>query len=315
MNIVITDYGFPSVSKEEQIITAQGHQLFAYRNFEEALASGRLHDADALMVQWAPITRAVIHSLRQCKVIVRYGIGVDNVDLAAAKDHNISVCNVPDYCIDEVADHAFALAMALHRQLPQTDAAVRAGTWKITPPARVRACRETLFVALGFGRIAQATLARAKAFGFKVAAFDPYIMEEMMMKAGVMKLTLQDALAQADIVSLHAPLTEETRHVINEHSIGTMKPSVIVVNTSRGKLIDTIAAANALCAGKLGGIGLDVFEEEPLPEQHPLRTSPNTLLTSHTAWYSESSIPLLQKLAAEEVVRGLRGEALRNRVV
>jgi D-3-phosphoglycerate dehydrogenase len=237
---------------------------------------------------------------------------VDNVDLAAAGERGIPVCNVPDYCLDEVADHTLALALALSRQLPQTDAAVRGGTWKITPSAPAPALRGRVFATAGFGRIARAVLARAAAFGCTTAAYDPFVPAEAFAAAGVRALTADELFANAGILSLHLPLGESTRHFVNARTLALLRPDAILVNTARGALIDTGALAAALDAGTLAGAGLDVFEQEPLPADHPLRRSRNTLLTSHTAWYSTASIPALQQRAAETAALAVRGLPLRH---
>lgn len=311
--VVITDYGFKNIDQEISILNEAGFEVVPAQCKTEEEVIKASAGADALLVQWAPVSPAVIDSLAKCKVIVRYGIGVDNVSLDAAAQKNIAVCNVPQYCINEVADHSMALALSLARQLTATRKQM--GTvWKITPPAPMPAFRQMLFVTAGLGRIAREVMKRAAAFGFTLAAYDPYIDAKTMKSLGVTKLNLNEALANADILSLHLPLNEETRHLVNESSLQTMKQHAILVNTSRGGLIDTYALAAALEKGVIGGAGLDVFETEPLPADHPLRTCPNTELTSHTAWFSEASVPALQKLAAEEIVRGLTGKALHNRV-
>jgi D-3-phosphoglycerate dehydrogenase / 2-oxoglutarate reductase len=271
-------------------------------------------DADALLVQWAPINEEVIAGLKQCKVIVRYGIGYDNVDLKAAAKRGIPVCNVPDYCIDEVADHSLALALALARQVPQIDSSVRAGTWKIIPPSPFPSFRETVFATAGFGRIARAVLDRAKPFGFQLAAYDPFVDSSVFSAAGIRSLNKIELMRQAGILSPHLPLNSETNHFLEKNELASLRPQAVVINTARGGLIDSIALAEALSARKIAGAGLDVFETEPLPPDHPLRTAPNILLTSHTAWYSGRSIPVLQRKAAEEGVRGLRAEPLLNLV-
>jgi D-3-phosphoglycerate dehydrogenase len=282
------------------------------RTEEDVIKAAR--GSDALLVQWAPITAPVIETLDRCKVIVRYGIGVDNVDVAAALSRGIPVCNVPDYCIDEVADHTIALVLALARQLPQVDARVRAGVWRIVPDNRMPALREMTFGTLGLGRVARAVLDRARAFGFRVVAADPYVPSAKSGAAPVDLVTIDDLVRSCDIVSLHAPLTPATRLIFDEARIAAMKPGAILVNTGRGGLVDLGALARCLSFGHLGGAGIDVYEEEPLPMEHPIRQSPNTILTSHIAWFSESSVPRLQQMAAEEVARALRGESLSNPV-
>ena len=314
MKVFITDYGFSDINQEREIIHSAGHDLLAGQCKSPEAVLSAAADADALLVQWAPITAAVINGLKQCRVIVRYGIGVDNVDLAAAKARGIPVCNVPDYCIDEVADHALAMALSLARQLPQIDCSVRGGTWKITPDRSMPALSAMTFATAGFGRIARAVLARASAFGCQLAAYDPYVKPEVFAANGVTQLTLEELLAQADVLSLHLPLTSQTKYLINASTLAKLKPTGIIVNTARGGLIDTVALAEALQSGVIAGAGLDVFEPEPLPDQHPLRHCGNAILTSHVGWFSDQSVPKLQRMAAEEVVRALRGEGLKNQV-
>jgi D-3-phosphoglycerate dehydrogenase len=314
LRAVITDHGFPNLRHEEAVLNDAGVELVVAqcKTAEDVIAAAK--DADALLVQWAPVNAAVIATLARCKVIVRYGIGVDNVDLAAAKVKGIAVANVPDYGVHEVAEHAVSLALALARQLPQIDARTRAGTWKITPDRAMPSLSEMTFATAGFGRIARAAHTMMSGFGGPRIAYDPFVSKETMANEGVTKVELDELFTRADIVSLHLPLTPETRHFVNAARLASMKPTTVIVNTARGPLIDTVALAEALTAGTIAGAGIDVFEVEPLPADHPLRGAPRALLTSHVAWYSESSIPRLQKLAAEELVRGLRGEPLKNQV-
>ena len=311
MKIVITDSGFANINPEAATMASAGIELVSTqcKTVDDVIRA--VADADGILVQWAPITTAVIHSLSKCKVIVRYGIGVDNVDLAAARQKGIPVCNVPDYCIDEVADHTVALALAQARQLVQIDARTRGGVWKIHPDKPMPAFRDMIFATAGYGRIARAVLDRARAFGFQLAAYDPYVTPGL---DGVTSLQLDELFQKADVLSLHAPLSAETKHLVNAERLGQMKATAIVVNTARGALIDTVALSRALEQGTIAAAALDVFESEPLPQDHPLRNCSNALLTSHLAWFSESSVPKLQRLAAEEAVRGVRGEALKNQV-
>ncbi len=233
-------------------------------------------------------------------------------DLKAAGARGIPVCNVPDYCIAEVADHALALALSLARQIPQTDAAVRAGTWKILPPTPFPAFRTTTFATAGFGRIARAVLERARVFGFRLAAYDPFVPANAFADAGIQRLDLDALWRESGILSLHLPLTADTRHMVGETSLARMRSDSIVINTARGGLVDTRALARALAEKRIAGAGLDVFETEPLEPDHPLRQAPNAILTSHTAWYSAGSVPELQRKSAEAVVRAIRGEPLVN---
>ncbi|MEO6002442.1 MAG: C-terminal binding protein [Opitutus sp.] len=310
----ITDHGFPNLQQEEAVFKAAGIELIVVqaKTAEAVIAAAK--DADALLVQWAPINAGVIAALTRCNLIVRYGIGVDNVDLTAAKARGIPVCNVPDYGVNEVAEHAVSLALALARQLPQIDARLRSGTWKITPDRPMASLREMTFATAGFGRIARAAHAMMRGFNGNRIAYDPFVPAAAMAAEGVEKVEVDELFSRSDILSLHLPLTPTTQHFVNGARLAQMKPTTIVINTARGPLIDTVALSQALTSGTLGGAGLDVYEHEPLPTDHPIRTAPRALLTSHVAWYSESSIPRLQRLAAEEVVRGLRGEPLKNHV-
>ena len=312
MKIVITDHGFPSIEQEQRLFAAAGCELVVLQSKDPAVLRTACRDADALLVQWAPIDKDTIASLAHCKAIVRYGIGVDSVDLAAAGARGIPVCNIPDYCIDEVANHALALALGLARQVPQTDAAVRGGTWKIFPPSPFPAFRTTTFATVGFGRIARAVLERARVFGFKLAAYDPFVQPAAFAAAGVRQVDVSELWSEAGIVSLHLPLNAQTKHILGRSALAQMRSDAIVVNTARGGLIDTVALAEALHERKIAGAGLDVFEVEPLPNDHPLRLAPNLVLTSHTAWYSGGSVPELQRKCAEAVVRAIRGEPLVN---
>jgi D-3-phosphoglycerate dehydrogenase len=309
---VITDHGFPNLRHEESILGAAGIGLTVAQCKATAEVGAAARGADALLVQWAPVDAGVIAGLDQCKIIVRYGIGYDNVDIAAARARGIPVCNVPDYGVHEVAEHAVALALALARQLPQIDARLRRGTWKIVPDRPMPSLREMTFATAGFGRIARTAHAMMRGFDCKRIAYDPFVSKDVMAMEGVEKVELDDLFTRADLLSLHLPLTAETKHFVNATRLGAMKQTAIIVNTARGPLIDTAALARALHDGVVAGAGIDVYEQEPLPTEHPLRSAPGALLTSHVAWYSESSIPCLQRLAAEELVRGLRGEPLKN---
>lgn len=310
--IVITDHGFTNLDHERRIISAAGAELVVASCKSPEQVIDVAAEADVLIVQWAPINAAVLRSLKRCRAIVRYGIGVDNVDLATARELGIAVANVPDYCIDEVADHTVTLALALGRQLLATHQRLLGGQWKITPPATMPAFREMTFAVVGLGRIGRAVLHRAGGFGFRLVAHDPIQPAWMAAKSNAQPLALDETFKAADILCLHLPLTSETRHLVSAERLASMKRTAIIVNTSRGGLIDTVALASALEKGQVGGAGLDVFEQEPLPANHPLLSAPRTILTSHTAWFSEASVPRLQQLAAEEAVRAINDLPLLN---
>ena len=313
--VCITDYGFANLDSERRIIEAAGGELRTGQCKTPAEVLELCSEADVVIAQWAPLDAEVIAGLKHCKGLVRYGIGVDNIDLQAAAAAGIPVANIPDYCIDEVADHTLALALSLVRQLGSTDARVRGGEWSITPPSKsMPALRKMTFATAGFGRIARSVLARAAAFGCRPAAYDPFVPAEVFERAGVARLGVEELFAEADILSLNLPLTKDTRHFASAARLDLMKSHAVLVNTARGGLVDTHALAVALAKGRPFAAGLDVFEAEPLEHDHPLRNAPNALLTSHTAWFSADSVSELQRLAAEEAARRLRGEDFKNSV-
>ena len=314
MKVVVTDCNFESFAEEQAVCDRNGFDLTIHqcKTAEEVIAN--CADADALFVQYAPITEAVFASLTNCKMIVRYGIGVDTIDLEAAKKHGVAICNVPDYGIDEVADHAAALALTQARQIAYFDSAIRAGEWPASTPTPMLSLSDMTFTVLGAGRIGRATLDRMRAFGFKLAAYDPFVSAEDLAAIGVEKLELDAAIETADILSLHLPLIKETEHLLNADRFKAMKSSAIVINTSRGGLIDTRALAQALDNGDIAFAGIDVYETEPMESEHPLRNTKNAALTPHMAYYSAASIVRLQRYAAEEVERSLKGQALRCQV-
>lgn len=314
MKVVITDHVFNNVETEREILSTLDADCSIHncRTEDEVISAAK--DAEGILVTFAPITERVLNNLNSCKIIVRYGIGTDNIDLKTAKAKGIKVCNVPDYGIDEVADHAMALALALVRQLPWVEKQVKAGIWSTTTQNPILACKDMQFVTLGFGRIAKAVLDRAIAFGFQLAAYDPFVDQSVMINQGIIPLTFEEAVRNADIMSLHLPLNKATHHLICYDIMQKMKKNAIIINTSRGAIINTVELAQALNEGIISAAGIDVFEEEPLPDGHPLRTVENVILTSHIAWYSEASIHRLQQAAAEEIVRGLTNEPVKNLV-
>lgn len=312
-HIVVTDSGFPNHHQEEQILLQIGKVIKASWQNEDELLSA-VATADALLVQWAPITRKIIAGLENCRIIVRYGIGYDNIDLDAAAEKGIVVCNVPDYCVDEVADHTLALTLSALRQIPETDQSIRNGNWNIMLSRPVAPFSGQSFCLAGFGRIARGVAKRALGMGFKVKAYDPFVDPEFMKALKVDSLSSEELFLEADILSLHLPLQAATKHFVNAQQLGKMKPNALIVNTSRGGLIDSNALAKSLSEGQVWGAALDVFEEEPLPKTHALRVAPGVTLSSHVAWYSNQSIPVLQSKAAEEIYRFFSGESVKNRV-
>jgi len=299
--ILITDNDLGDSKLEttalEQALGAQVtvHQC---RTEDEVIARVVETSPDALIVQWAPITAAVMDAMPQCKIISRVGIGMDMIDLDAAAVRNIEVRNVPTYCIEEVATHAFASALALWRRIPTFDAEVRSGQWSaISHASQIKRLSQATVGIVGLGRIGRTIAQGFQAWGSTIIAYDPV--------ATTSNFTLVDfdrLVAEADIISLHAPLNEETRHMINERTIGLMRKKPIIVNTSRGPLIDEMALATGLENGQVGGAALDVFATEPLPDGSALRHLPNVILTPHAAWASMQALPDLRRLAAQNII-------------
>lgn len=304
--VVVTDHVFADLETERSVLDPLGVELVLAPAADEATLVDLAGGADGLLVCYAPVPRAVVEAAAAagCRVIARYGIGYDNVDVEAATDRGIVVTNVPDYCLDEVADQTFLLLLASARALVPAVDTVRGGGWGF--PREIHRLQGRRLALLGFGRIGRKVAERALAFGLEVVAYDPLVpaVDPPVQRAD----TLEEALAEADFVSLHAPLTPESRHLIRDETIALMRRSPVLVNTSRGGLVDLDAVVRGLDDGRLGGAGLDVTEPEPLPDGHPLRTHPKALVTAHMAFYSIEAERELQRRAAEEVARALRGE-------
>jgi D-3-phosphoglycerate dehydrogenase / 2-oxoglutarate reductase len=303
--VVITDSDLAS-HEDERVLREAGLTIVRLQVKTEAEAVAGLTEADpdALIVQWAPVSAAVLEAAPRCRFISRLGIGYDMIDVPAATERGVAVANTPDYCVDEVVAHTLAMALGLLRGLGRFDAAVRAGQWSAALPYP-RACRpsETTIGVIGAGRIGARVARQAQALGFGVLACDPYA-----VAGGEVPLTtLEDLLRRSDLVTLHAPLTDETRHLVRAETIGLMRPGALLVNTCRGGLVDEAALAEALRGGQLAGAALDVFETEPLPASSPLRSLPNVLLSPHAAWYSPASLAELPVQAARQVVDFLAG--------
>ena len=256
----------------------------------------------------------LIRSLRRCRIIARYGVGVDTIDLDAASAAGIMVTNVPDYCVQEVSDHALALILTLARGIGRAMLSTRQGAWDLGAVRPLRRLEGQTLALLGFGRMGRAVAEKARPLGFRIIAYDPYLPADVIRKSGAEPVDLDTALGEADYLSVHVPLSDETRHLIDSAALERMKPTAYLVNTSRGGIVDTEALVEALQAGKLAGAALDVLEQEPPPADLELLQMPNVILTPHTAFYSEESLIELQTKAAEEVVSVISGKAPRNPV-
>jgi D-3-phosphoglycerate dehydrogenase / 2-oxoglutarate reductase len=283
------------ISEEEIVAIAQGAQVI--------LCGG------------APkISASVIRGLPELRAVVRYGIGVDTVDVAACTKRGIYVANVPDYCIEEVATHALALILNWSRKLPLAQQSIKNGNWDIAGLRPLQSPQDQILGLLGFGRIAQALCRMSRAIGFQVWANDPYVEKSRIQKRCAKPVSLKRLLRGADFVSLHLPLTTKTRHIINEERLREMKATSYLINTARGELVDEKALRHALEEGRIGGAALDVMEREPPPSDHPFRFLESAVITPHCAWYTERSQKELRVKACAEVARVLRGGVPKNLV-
>ena len=314
MKIAITDYSFPSLEIEENILLPLGHEIAAWKECKSAVELPTLvADADAVITQFAPVNADVIASMQRAKVIVRYGIGVDNVDLEAARARGIPVCNVPDYCIDEVADQTLAFLLATTRQVVPNAVRNREGRWGLaTPLDQMRALRDMTVGIVGFGRIGREVVARLRAFKCQVLVHDPVVAAAEIELAGAKSVALNELLSQSDAISLHCPSMAQTRGMINRDSLAMMKRGVILINVARGDLVDPAALTEALRSGHVSAAALDVFAPEPIPSDHPILKMDNVIVASHIASCSVPAVRKLRETAANLAAMALRGEKLPN---
>jgi len=321
--VPITDYVSPPAVYEEEVLSPIADVSCLEQTHESGLM-GKIEDADALIVfHTIKVSALSIQRLQKCRAIVRCGVGYDNVDLAAAGEKGIYVCNVPDYGTDEVADHAIALMLACARGLTFTERRLRKTLvpWNYLAATPLRRLAGSTLGIIGLGRIGTATALRAKALRMKVVANDPYLADGYDKALGVPLLSLDELLAVSDVVSVHTPLNPETTGIVGAPQLARMQPHAILVNTARGKCVDAGAVAEALKTRKIGGAGLDVLPDEPPGAEHPIvklwqQEDPpvNLILTPHNAFYTEQSREEMRTKAALEVRRILLGEKPRNPV-
>ncbi|ALX66123.1 C-terminal binding protein [Microbacterium sp. XT11] len=300
--VLLTDCDLPG-DAAEQTLRAAGIRVERApdTSFDTLARLGA--EAEGLIVQWHRIDGSLLDRMPKLRMISRLGIGYDMVDVAAATARGIAVANTPGYCVEEVAAHTIAMIMTQARGLPEYDRALRAGEWRpvAARPMAVRPSRTTVSV-LGFGRIGSLVARGCRALGFRVLVADPYAPAEAVRAADCEPVSIDEAIAGADLLTLHVPLTDETRHLIDADSIAMMRRGVVIVNTCRGPLIDESALVDALRSGRVGAAALDVFETEPLAPDAALRDAPNVLLTPHAAWYSPQAMEDLPVHAAQNLV-------------
>jgi D-3-phosphoglycerate dehydrogenase / 2-oxoglutarate reductase len=299
--ILVTDHVFPNLDPENAVLEGIGTLREAGSvNDAELLELAR--DADAVLNCYRPLSAEIVQAMKNCRIIARYGIGVDTIPLEVATSRGIQVTNVPDYCIEEVADHALALILVLTRGIIRGLDQTRRGGWNVKLLRPLHRQRGRTLGLVGFGRIARALAHRATALGYEIIVSDPFLPDEAVRAAGARPVNLDTLFTDSDVVSLHAPLTPKTRHMVNAERLAAMRPGAVLVNTSRGALVDYEAVVTALRLGTLGGAGLDVLEAEPPPAgSTPIGEVPNLVVTPHLGFYSEQALIELQRKAAEQV--------------
>jgi len=311
--VVVTDSVFPNLDPAHKVLSQLGAELrLASQPTADAIVEAA-READGVLTTYAKMPAQVIAQLTRCRIIARFGIGVDNVDIPAATDRGIVVTRVPDYCLDEVSDHAMALLLALARKIPSSNARTHAGRWEMKAVTPIHRLRGTVLGLVAFGQIPQLVAPKAQAFGLRVVAYDPYVSDEVLARAGVERVEFLELVKISDYISVHTPLIPATHHLFNAEVFGRMKPTAYLINTARGPIVDESALARALDQEQLAGAALDVMEKEP-PTDSPLFGRDNVILTPHTSFYSEESLVDLQTKAAEEVLRVLTGQPARNPV-
>ena len=310
--VLVTDYAWPNIDVEREVLAQAGAEPLVADTGEEAELSELASRVDAILTCYKKVGPETIAAASKCLVISRYGIGVDNVDLQAATEHGIVVTNVPDYCIDEVSDHAMALLLCVARRVMNYDRSVRGGKWDSKVGMPIPRLGSLVLGLIGFGRIARAVARKAQAFGLRVIAHDPYVEPDRMQREQVRPVDFQSLLQEADFVSIHVPLMPATHNLLGEKEFEKMKRTAWLVNTSRGGIVDTVALIAALRDGSVAGAALDVLTQEPPSVDDPLRSLPNVVLTPHTSYYSEGALRDLQMKAAGHVVEAFRGEIPTN---
>lgn len=303
--VVITDCDHGSIEEEKEEFGRIGAELILAQIQKEEDLIRACKEADGLLNQYALLTRRVFENLPKCKVVSRYGVGVDSVDLRAATDLGIIVANVPDYCIDEVADQAIALILALIRKTAFFDQKVKSGQWDFRQGIPIHRTRGKTLGLIGCGKIGLEVARKISSFGVKVIAFDPYLEKA---PEGIELKDFDSVLKESDFISIHCPLNDSTRHLIGEREFGKMEKKPIIINTSRGPIIDEKALIQALKQGLVSGAGLDVLEKEPPDSQNPLLKMENVILSPHIGFYSEESISELKRRTAKNVSDVLTGK-------
>jgi D-3-phosphoglycerate dehydrogenase len=306
--VLVTDAGWPSTDLEAEILEPLGARVERAGARDEETLLRHVPEADALLVGTAKITPALLGAAPRLRIVARYGIGLDNVDVEEATRRGIAVTTAPGFCREEIAEHVMGLLLSLARGVHLYDRAVRDGDWTRAGARSVRRVAGQVLGVVGFGAIGRTVASRAAGFGLEVVAHDPALDDATIRAAGAEPVGLDELAARADVVSLHAPLTDATRGLVGARFLAAMKPTAFLINTARGGLVDQDALVAALDEGRIAGAGLDTFVPEPLPAGHPLLESERVLLTPHVGFYSEESVRDVRHSAARAVAAALAGE-------
>ena len=310
--VLITDWDQDSVREEESTAAGAGVRLLRANCRSEQDVIRQARGVQGLLVQYAPITRAVLAALPGLKAVGRYGVGVDNVDVDAATAHGVAVCNVPDYGTEDVSDHAIALALSVARAVTVLDRSMRSGNYSLAAAKPLHRLTGRVFGVVGLGLIGAATARKARGVGYSTLGFDPVHTVGTTTADGTPVVGFDELVRRSDVISLHVPLNRHTRNLINRDVLAMMKTGSVLINTCRGGVVDTEALVEALEGGTIRGAGLDVFEEEPLPSSSALFRLENVVLTPHAAWYSEESQEELKRRTAQNVLDVMAGRKPRN---
>ena len=308
LKILITDYAWASVEPERQVLSEVNAELIVAETGDEEELLTYAHKVDGILTCWKPVRELVISQATKCQIIARYGIGLDNIDVESATENGIIVTNVPAYCVDEVSDHAITLLLACARNITIYNNAVKTGTWNQNIGQQMYRLRGKTIGVIGFGRIAKALIPKAIALGLKVIVYSPRTSYNIIDKYNANKVTYDELLKTSDFISIHAPLTSETKHLFSHEEFRVMKATAFLINTARGGIVDTFALTEALKNGEIAGAGLDVLETEPPASGDPLLHLDNVIFTPHAAFISEESILELEVTAATSVKQVLTGQ-------
>jgi len=308
-HIVVTDDRYGSYAEEEAVLQNIDAELYICSGDREDEVVNAVQNADGVLLNLFTLTSKIVEKMIKCKIISRYGVGYDNVDISAATKAGIWVANVPDYSIEDVSDQSVALLLGCIRKVAYKDRNIRQGSWNLHKDQPIHRTKGRILGLIGYGAIARAFRRKVSGLALaKVLVYDPYIKPEIIRNENAIPADLHNLLKESDYVSVHVPLNEKTRGMIGKTEFSNMKNDVILVNTSRGAVLDEKALCAALKSGEIGYAGLDVFEQEPLSSESPLKNFDNVILSDHCGWYSEESLKELKTKSAQNILEVLKGK-------